>query len=213
MCNLSLTILRPAVDCLGQMYRVIWDLFRAIPTPQKALEAKTEDISRIIHSLGLFNKRAAMIQRFSKEFLYNDWKDVRELHGIGKSVSHPCKHRCPFSLGALSICTLLLLWCKGNTTGTQRAVLITAGSNVEDMCQNCSLQLHSCPCAISGMPLMLMPSSARGGGERCNPKTTCCRSTGSGCVLPTGWGRGSCRVEALSLCCSRVRCRGSLPLL
>lgn len=66
------------------MYRVIWDLFRAIPTPQKAIEAKTEDISRIIHSLGLFNKRAAMIQRFSKEFLYSDWKDVRELHGVGK---------------------------------------------------------------------------------------------------------------------------------
>ncbi|CAI5495394.1 unnamed protein product [Closterium sp. Naga37s-1] len=67
-----------------QLHKVIWDLFRLIPTPEAAIAASTAEIARTIQSLGLHNKRAAMIQRFSEEFLRGDWTDVRQLHGIGK---------------------------------------------------------------------------------------------------------------------------------
>ncbi|CAI5501172.1 unnamed protein product [Closterium sp. Naga37s-1] len=69
-----------------QLHKVIWDLFRLIPTPEAAIAAPTAEIARTIQSLGLHNKRAAMIQRFSEEFLRGDWTDVRQLHGIGKYV-------------------------------------------------------------------------------------------------------------------------------
>ncbi|CAI5458344.1 unnamed protein product [Closterium sp. Yama58-4] len=66
------------------LHKVIWDLFRLIPSPEAAIAAPTAEIARTIQSLGLHNKRAAMIQRFSEEFLRGDWTDVRQLHGIGK---------------------------------------------------------------------------------------------------------------------------------
>ncbi|CAI5479141.1 unnamed protein product [Closterium sp. Yama58-4] len=67
-----------------QLHKVIWDLFRLIPSPEAAIAAPTAEIARTIQSLGLHNKRAAMIQRFSAEFPRGDWTDVRQLHGIGK---------------------------------------------------------------------------------------------------------------------------------
>ncbi|GBG63263.1 hypothetical protein CBR_g37349 [Chara braunii] len=67
-----------------QMQRVIWELFELIPNPAEAVSASTEAIAEVIHSLGLQNKRAKMIQRFSKEYLRDDWTEVTQLHGIGK---------------------------------------------------------------------------------------------------------------------------------
>lgn len=48
------------------MRRVIWDLFKLIPTAEAAIAADTEAIGKVIYSLGLQNKRAALIQRFSQ---------------------------------------------------------------------------------------------------------------------------------------------------
>eukprot|EP00270_Netrium_digitus_P021797 TRINITY_DN9550_c0_g3_i1.p1 TRINITY_DN9550_c0_g3~~TRINITY_DN9550_c0_g3_i1.p1 ORF type:complete len:658 (-),score=184.86 TRINITY_DN9550_c0_g3_i1:146-1999(-) len=67
-----------------QMHAVIWKLFGLIPTPEAAVAAKTEDIAEIIHYLGLQNKRALMVQRFSREYLHDDWMEITQLHGIGK---------------------------------------------------------------------------------------------------------------------------------
>lgn len=38
----------------------------------------------LIQTLGLHEKRAKIIIRFSEEFLTKDWRMPRELHGIGK---------------------------------------------------------------------------------------------------------------------------------
>ncbi|GBG90817.1 hypothetical protein CBR_g51322 [Chara braunii] len=67
-----------------QMHKVIWDLFELIPTPEAAIAASEADIANVIRSLGLYNKRAKMIKRFSEEYLRGDWTDVTQLHGIGK---------------------------------------------------------------------------------------------------------------------------------
>eukprot|EP00897_Mesotaenium_endlicherianum_P000727 jgi/Mesen1/10655/ME000009S10448 len=65
------------------MCKVIWDLFDLIPTPEAAIAARTEAIAAVIHSLGLQNKRARMIQRFSREYARDDWTELTQLHGIG----------------------------------------------------------------------------------------------------------------------------------
>ncbi|OMP08993.1 hypothetical protein COLO4_05916 [Corchorus olitorius] len=49
-----------------------------------ATEVSTEEIVKIIQPLGFQNKRAQMIQRMSKEYLFKEWTYVTELHGIGK---------------------------------------------------------------------------------------------------------------------------------
>lgn len=70
-----------------QMHKVIWNLFDFVGSPEAAVAARTEDIANMIHSLGLHKKRANMIQRFSVEYMRDDWADVSELHGIGKYAS------------------------------------------------------------------------------------------------------------------------------
>lgn len=67
-----------------QMHKVIWTLFDLCPTPEKAVSTETARIAEVIHSLGLQNKRAKMIQRFSAEYAQGSWTNVMELHGIGK---------------------------------------------------------------------------------------------------------------------------------
>ncbi|BBH02570.1 DNA glycosylase superfamily protein [Prunus dulcis] len=64
--------------------RVISDLFTLCPNAKAATEAATEDIEKVIKSLGLQKKRAAMIQRLSQEYLEESWSYVTELHGVGK---------------------------------------------------------------------------------------------------------------------------------
>ena len=52
-----------------QVRRVIWRLFELMPTPEAAIKADVNAIQEIILPLGLANKRAPMLQRFSKEYL------------------------------------------------------------------------------------------------------------------------------------------------
>lgn len=70
--------------CGTQMRKIIWDLFALCPTPKAAIAVKTEKIEEVIRPLGLQNKRARMIQKFSKDYLGKEWVNVGELHGIGK---------------------------------------------------------------------------------------------------------------------------------
>lgn len=67
-----------------QARRVILDLFTLCPNAKIATEIATEEIEKVIKSLGLQKKRAMMIQRFSQEYLEEHWTYVTELHGIGK---------------------------------------------------------------------------------------------------------------------------------
>ncbi|CAK9183673.1 unnamed protein product [Ilex paraguariensis] len=64
--------------------RVILELFTLCPNAKIATEVATEDIEKVIRSLGLQRKRAPMIQRFSQEYLLESWTHVTQLHGVGK---------------------------------------------------------------------------------------------------------------------------------
>lgn len=68
----------------GQVRKVIWDLFALCPTPAAAAVADPAAIEGIIKPLGLFRKRAVMVQRMSDEYVNKEWKDPSELHGIGQ---------------------------------------------------------------------------------------------------------------------------------
>lgn len=67
-----------------QAEKVILDLFTLCPNAKTATEVDTEEIEKVIQTLGLQKKRAAMIQRFSQEYLEESWTHVTQLHGIGK---------------------------------------------------------------------------------------------------------------------------------
>ncbi|KAJ0048640.1 hypothetical protein Pint_16763 [Pistacia integerrima] len=67
-----------------QARRVISELFTLCPDAKTATEVDPEDIEKIIQTLGLQKKRAMMIQRFSQEYLWEEWTHVTQLHGVGK---------------------------------------------------------------------------------------------------------------------------------
>ncbi|XP_074317646.1 uncharacterized protein LOC141653706 isoform X2 [Silene latifolia] len=67
-----------------QVRRVLASFFQLCPNAEAALNTNEIEIAIKIASLGLHRKRAAMIRRFSKEYLSDDWTHVTQLHGIGK---------------------------------------------------------------------------------------------------------------------------------
>lgn len=67
-----------------QAGRVITDLFALCPNAKAATEVATEEIEKVMQTLGLQKKRAVMIQRFSQEYLEEGWTHVTQLHGVGK---------------------------------------------------------------------------------------------------------------------------------
>nr|XP_048333436.1 methyl-CpG-binding domain protein 4 isoform X6 [Ziziphus jujuba var. spinosa] len=71
-------------DVLLQTRKVISDLFTLCPNAKAATEVATEEIEKIIESLGLQNKRAVAIKRLSQEYLEESWTYVTQLHGVGK---------------------------------------------------------------------------------------------------------------------------------
>jgi len=71
---------------LFQVRNVLWDLFSLCPNAEAATEADLTELQSVIQSLGLQRKRAAMIKRFSREYLSDKWTHVTQLHGIGKWV-------------------------------------------------------------------------------------------------------------------------------
>lgn len=66
------------------MHKVIWDLFNLCPDAETCISMPTEKIGVVVHSLGLQNKRAKMLQRFSEDYMGSDWTNVTQLHGIGE---------------------------------------------------------------------------------------------------------------------------------
>ncbi|KAF8405636.1 hypothetical protein HHK36_007712 [Tetracentron sinense] len=67
-----------------QAGRVISELFSLCPNAKTATQVATEEIEKVIQTLGLQKKRAIMIQRFSWEYLEESWTHVTQLHGVGK---------------------------------------------------------------------------------------------------------------------------------
>ncbi|XP_064098449.1 methyl-CpG-binding domain protein 4-like isoform X2 [Macrobrachium nipponense] len=69
-------------EALGK--NILWKFLDKWPTSEEACKAKWEDIAELIQPLGLHEKRAKMIIRFSEEYQTKDWLYPKELHGIGK---------------------------------------------------------------------------------------------------------------------------------
>lgn len=84
--NHSFVLGKMASDCFvfAQARRVIPNLFNLCPNAEMATKVATEDIEKVIQSLGLQKKRAVMIQRLSQEYLEDSWTHVTQLHGVGK---------------------------------------------------------------------------------------------------------------------------------
>ena len=71
----------------AQVHQVIWNLFRKYPTAVAMMNANKSEVTRLIESLGMQKKKAETLLKFSREYGYNPWNDVRELHGIGDYAS------------------------------------------------------------------------------------------------------------------------------
>ncbi|KAK8743220.1 hypothetical protein OTU49_001314 [Cherax quadricarinatus] len=69
-------------EALGK--NILWQFLERWPTPNDTVMASWEEIANLIQPLGLHEKRAKMIIRFSEEYLTKDWVYPKELHGIGK---------------------------------------------------------------------------------------------------------------------------------
>ncbi|PSS31765.1 Methyl-CpG-binding domain protein 4-like protein [Actinidia chinensis var. chinensis] len=67
-----------------QAGRVISELFTLCPNAKTATDVSTAEIEEVIKTLGLYRKRAVMIQRLSREYLQDNWTYVTQLHGVGK---------------------------------------------------------------------------------------------------------------------------------
>lgn len=69
----------------GRQVRSILDeFFRRWPHEFNAHMADPGEIEQVIRPLGLGNRRAKTIVKFSTEYIYNKWSDPRSLHGIGQ---------------------------------------------------------------------------------------------------------------------------------
>lgn len=67
-----------------QLDGIVKAFFEKYPDPGELLNADEEELIDLIKPLGMYNKRAKTLKRFSKEFMEGDWDNAIELHGIGK---------------------------------------------------------------------------------------------------------------------------------
>ena len=67
-----------------QVRKVLPTLFKKYPEPDFMALADEEDLRSILQPLGLSNKRAKTLVRFSKEYLVKNWSTAKELYGCGK---------------------------------------------------------------------------------------------------------------------------------
>ena len=67
-----------------QVRKVLPPLFKKYPQPDFMVLADEEELRKMLLPLGLSNKRAKTLIRFSKEYLTKEWKSARDLYGCGK---------------------------------------------------------------------------------------------------------------------------------
>lgn len=67
-----------------QVKQVLSNFFKLCSNAKDATEVATEEIEKVIKSLGLRRRRARDIQRLSEEYLKEDWTHVTKLYGVGK---------------------------------------------------------------------------------------------------------------------------------
>ncbi|CAL4087702.1 unnamed protein product, partial [Meganyctiphanes norvegica] len=69
-------------EALGK--NILWEFLEKWQTPEDALQGNWEDMANLMQPLGMHEKRAKQIIRFSDEYLNKDWIYPNELFGIGK---------------------------------------------------------------------------------------------------------------------------------
>ncbi|XP_027343727.1 uncharacterized protein LOC113856194 isoform X2 [Abrus precatorius] len=67
-----------------QTKKILSNFFELCPDAKSCTKVSREELERTIKTLGFQHKRAAMLQRFSEEYLDESWTHVTQLHGIGK---------------------------------------------------------------------------------------------------------------------------------
>lgn len=72
----------------------LFKFFAAWPTPESIINASQLDIAQFLRPLGLQETRAYAIKRMSQDYITKDWRDVKELFGIGKYGSDSYKIFC-----------------------------------------------------------------------------------------------------------------------
>jgi methyl-CpG-binding domain protein 4 len=67
-----------------QVDQVREEFFKKYPDAKSTVDADPTEMTELISILGFKNKRTSTLQRFSKEWLTQDWQKPSQLHGIGK---------------------------------------------------------------------------------------------------------------------------------
>jgi len=70
-----------------QVEKVLPCFFSKWPNPETLIKAKSDEISETISSLGFKNRRTNNLVKMSKEYLKFQWKDPKDLPGIGDYAS------------------------------------------------------------------------------------------------------------------------------
>jgi methyl-CpG-binding domain protein 4 len=66
-----------------QVRSIIYDFFKRYPDPQSIIDCDLVELVEILKPLGLSNKRAVTIKKFSGDWLVWDGVNVKDLYGIG----------------------------------------------------------------------------------------------------------------------------------
>jgi endonuclease III len=82
-----------------QAEKILPILFKKWPHPQDLMSCDIEELRSIIKPLGFANRRSISIIRMSKSFLFDDWKDPRDLPGIGEYAGSAYDIFCKGVLG------------------------------------------------------------------------------------------------------------------
>jgi methyl-CpG-binding domain protein 4 len=60
------------------------EFFKKFPTPQKLVQADSNEIIEVIQSLGFKNRRVINLQKMSEQYIGGNWNEASDLFGIGK---------------------------------------------------------------------------------------------------------------------------------
>ena len=66
-----------------QVDTILDELFLRYSNPGDMVQANEQDLSKLLHPLGFYNKRSKALKQFSEQFIAG-FKDVEELYGIGE---------------------------------------------------------------------------------------------------------------------------------
>ena len=67
-----------------QVRKILPEFFKRYPGPNTMVMANENELKEHLRPLGLVNKRAKTLIRFSREYLTAPWETAKELYGCGK---------------------------------------------------------------------------------------------------------------------------------